>query len=533
MSARSSEASSGAVPRVLAALAVAAVLGVGLAVRWTTPAAVADLRPRPDALEYEEGARHLARGDGYWLELAGGRHPPRYPIGFSALLVPAFRLLGDAPGTGILVVLATALLAIGGTIGLGTAVSGLPAGLAAGLLLALAPLHVRWSQAVMADVPATAAVALLAWWGLVLLRRGEAVVGWFGLGAVAALSASIRPVAATVVVPLAAMLAVRGAWRDLAAIVGGATLGVLPSAVFAWQRFGTPFGSGYGHWVIARFFSLDFVGGPPDGGGTLPNGLFYARELVGLGRLQPWPSALLVAAGAVLAVRTAGAPRRLLAVTGGVLAILLALHLPFFWQWDRFLLPVLPLCCALAVVPLRAGTAPALRAVAAGLVVVALAWPLRTPGAFAPPDPDRHEAAALGIVSALVEPNAVVITRAHPFLFDRVVRDGTDRLLLPIGRCEHCAVVARWKLRPFAPAADDGRWMLPPIDVPFDADATARALGALAATGRPIYYARLLDAGLAPEPALAALLDARFRPVLADPNRRIGLFRLTPPAPGG
>ncbi|MCW5892389.1 MAG: hypothetical protein KIT14_17850 [bacterium] len=525
-------------PRLVAALAVAAVVGLGLALRWTTPAAVADLRPRPDALEYEEGARHLARGDGYWLEIAGGRYPPRYPIGFSALLVPAFWVAGDAPGTGIVVVLASAAVAIAATIGLGATAGGLPVGLAAGLLLALAPLHVRWSQAVMADVPTTTAVALLAWWGLVLLARRDATAGWAGLGVCAALAASIRPVAAAVVLPLATMLAVRGAIRPLAALCAGAALGLVPSLAFAWQRFGTPFGSGYGYWVIARFFAPGFVTGLPDGGGTMPNGVFYLRELLGLGRLYPPPTAILVALGTVLALRTAGGPRRLLALAAGVLVVLLALHLPFFWQWDRFLLPALPLCCALAAMPLRAGGPAALRAAAVVLVVAAAAWPLRTPGAFAAPDPDRQEVAALRIVAATVEPNAVVVARTHPFLFDRLVHRGTDRLWVPVGQCEHCATIARWRLRPSGPAADDGRWMLPAIDVPFDADAVAQTLAAIAATGRPVYYAPLLDPHLPPEPALAHLLDVRFQPLLADPGQRIALYRLTPPrppapAPGG
>lgn len=514
------------VSRPLSSLAVAVVLAIGLAVRWTTPAAVADLRPRPDALEYEEGARHLARGDGYWLELAGGRHPPRYPYGFSALMVPAFWLLGDAPGTGVVVVLATALVAIGATIGLGTAAAGLPAGLAGGLLLALAPLHVRWSQAVMADVPATAALALVAWWGLVLLRRRDGAAPWALLGVVAALAASIRPAAATIVLPLATILAVRGTLGPLAALAGGTTVGLLPAAAFAWQRFGTPLGSGYGHWVVARFFDPAYVTGPPAGGGTTPNLSFYVGELLGLGALYPPPAAALVAFGAVVALRTPGGPRRLLALTGGVLVALLALHLPFFWQWDRFLLPVLPLCCALAAVPLRDGMPSAQRAAAAALVVAALAWPLHDPDAFRPPNPDLQEVAALGLVAETVEPNAVIVARTHPFLFDRVVRDGTARTWMPIGRSEHMALIARWRLQPFAPAADDGRWMLPAIDAPFDPEATARTLDALVASGRPVYYLRLLEAGASPEPELQALLDARFEATLVDPRSRLGLYRL-------
>ena len=48
----------------LEAAGLAAALALGWTLRATTPAAVEDLRPRPDAVEYEEAARHLVRGAG-------------------------------------------------------------------------------------------------------------------------------------------------------------------------------------------------------------------------------------------------------------------------------------------------------------------------------------------------------------------------------------------------------------------------------------------------------------------------------------
>src|SRR5262249_48917693 len=71
--------------RALGWLGLVIALAAGTAVRWTPPGDVEDLRPRPDALEYEEGARNLAAGEGYCLIMDGGCYPPRYPPGFSML----------------------------------------------------------------------------------------------------------------------------------------------------------------------------------------------------------------------------------------------------------------------------------------------------------------------------------------------------------------------------------------------------------------------------------------------------------------
>src|SRR4029453_11554198 len=92
-----------------AGLVLALVLGA--AVRWTLPGRVEDLRPRPDALEYEEAARNLSEGAGYCPVFDGGCYPPRYPSGFSLLLTPAMWLSGGRHGAGIWVVMASALAA--------------------------------------------------------------------------------------------------------------------------------------------------------------------------------------------------------------------------------------------------------------------------------------------------------------------------------------------------------------------------------------------------------------------------------------
>src|ERR1700730_17897776 len=108
----------------LARIGLGLVLLVGALARWTWPVDVQDLRPRPDALEYEEAARNLATGEGYCLILDGERYPPRYPPGFSALLVAAMWFTKGEPGAGIWVVLASALVGIIATWALGLLTGG-------------------------------------------------------------------------------------------------------------------------------------------------------------------------------------------------------------------------------------------------------------------------------------------------------------------------------------------------------------------------------------------------------------------------
>ena len=143
----------------LEAAGLAAALALGWTLRATTPAAVEDLRPRPDAVEYEEAARHLVRGDGYWLHIAGERYPPRYPFGTSALIAPTLLVLGDAPGTGVAAVGAAAAAGTVVTWALARAAGGPAAALGAALLLATAPLHVRLSRIVLSEVPSAAPTA--------------------------------------------------------------------------------------------------------------------------------------------------------------------------------------------------------------------------------------------------------------------------------------------------------------------------------------------------------------------------------------
>src|SRR5262249_32081748 len=282
--------------------------------------------------------------------------------------------------------------------------------------------RVRWWRAVMSDVPTATVAAGLALGGLLCRRRGA--WAWFALGVAAGLAALLRSTWTVVGLPMAAMLLVEygagsAAARRVAALAIGVTVGLLPVASYDLQRFGSPLASGYEYWVAADFLQWKNVLGPPAAGGSESNLVFYGRLLAGAGSLYGWPIALLAAAGFVIGIGRPGAARALAVLTVGAGLLLLAVYLPFFWQWDRFFLPLLPLVGALAAVPAGTDGPRWLRVAAGVLVALALALDVSTPGAFARPDRPNAEVASLRAIATAVEPNAVLIACGDVLLVSR------------------------------------------------------------------------------------------------------------------
>ncbi|MGH2353467.1 MAG: hypothetical protein ACRDJN_17830, partial [Chloroflexota bacterium] len=79
-------------------MAVAPVV-LALAIGWTAPVAVGDLRPSPDAVEYGLAAVSLARLQAPEVRIGDFAAPPRYPFGFPLLAALLVRL---AAGSGAL-----------------------------------------------------------------------------------------------------------------------------------------------------------------------------------------------------------------------------------------------------------------------------------------------------------------------------------------------------------------------------------------------------------------------------------------------
>jgi 4-amino-4-deoxy-L-arabinose transferase-like glycosyltransferase len=497
---------------------------VAATVRWTPPTRVEDLRPRPDALEYEEAARNLIAGAGYCLVFDGGCYPPRYPPGFSVLLMPGVWLSGGQDGSGIWTVMAFALAGVAAVWAIGLATGGPASAVAAALLLALSPLHARWSRAVMADVPAATITTILVLGAILAARRSARPLAWLALGLGVGLSALLRATSLVLVPALAlAALAPRDGGRPratrLLAVGTGVLVGVLPSIAYGIARFGAPLASGYDYWVPGHLFAWRYLTGRPGGGGTEANLPFYVRQLSGWGSLYPWTVAVLAIVGTGLGFGLAGPARLLVTIVLATLGGLLAIHLPFFWQWDRFLLPVLPLVLAVAALPVGGLGPRAVRVAGVVLVVFTLARACLTPAAFAPPDKSLHEVAVLRAIAARVERNAVLIAHSTVFLVSRVFRDGTDRLWIPVGRCEHRQRVRDLGRVPVRPADAPQNWLWDVIGVPLVPEDVEGAVTALLASGRPVYFAPM-QSGQSPLVAQVDLLLAeRFRvePVVTIP----------------
>lgn len=501
-------------PPNIALLSLAVVLTIGLALRWTTPSQAGDLRPRPDALEYEESARNWATGEGYCLIVDGEKYPPRYPFGFPAMLVPVLALADRGPGTGVLVVLATGAGAIASAWVLGWQVGGAAAATLAALLLALSPAHVRWSRGVMSDVPASCIVGWLAVGALLAARRSASVKAWSTLGLLTGLAATVRMTNAFLLFAAALLVpSGKGQLRRLAALALGAAAGIAP--LFAWNavRFGSPLADGYHLWVreYERFFSLALLS-PPAGGGTAPNVYVYARAFAGFGDLYPWPVAALVALGLIETARRRGLGRLLLRAVIGFAVPLVILQTFFFWQDTRFLLPLLPLVCALAAVPIGRDEPVAVRAAALALAALAVGLLAGRPGTYPAPPQVFYEPAALADIAGRVEPNAAIIVQTNGAFFSRLVRTpGTDRVWVQLELDEH-QFRTRWmRLKPLAPARSGATWINTDLAGPLDASTVETAIRRLLASGRPVYVSSLLDWEVPSLPQLFSVLQTRFR----------------------
>lgn len=504
-------------------LLLACVLAFGAFLRATTPQQVEDLRPWPDALEYEESARSLYEGRGYRLWIDGAAYPPRYPPGFPIAIAMSLPLVGESPGAGIWVVQASALAAIAAAYALGRGAAGFWAGIIAALLVALSPLHVQWSRAVMSDVPASAVVAWLAVWVLAVLRRRAGVPECVLLGVAVALGGSIRssawllgPAAAVVLLAFGGDGAERR--RRSAALLAGLVLGQLPLLWWNAEVFGHPLADGYGYWVRDPIFSLDRAFAPGPGGGA-SNAWYYGALLLGGGALYPAGALPLLVLGALVAWRAPAArPLAVLAVLS--VALFYGLHLAFVWKWDRFLLPVLPLLAAVMAVPFGREAPPAFRLASAFLLLAVLFQVRARPGAYDLPNPRSYDVATLTEIAAATEPNAAILARTNPFAFERILRRNADRVWVPLRLDPHSRVIAKEQLAPLAREAGAGSWIREALSEPLRPEQAVRVVRELCREGRPVYLSEQLELQIPFLPGLRLLLLRRF-----------GLATVVPPGP--
>ncbi len=304
----------------------------------------------PDSYDYAYGAQSLLGGR-YVVDWDGGApRVPRYPPGFSVLLVPAVALGGVNAAVWVPYLMALLLGALGAI--LATTLSGLVAAPLAAILLLLTPATADLARLVMSDLPAaTLAVVEL----LLLCTGGRRRV--VAAGAIAGALVWVRLASAPLIVAGVVGLTAYRQWRRLALWY---TLGALPAlvALAAWQTttFGSPVTTSYqaagassnGRAEIQSFIAPQYLLGEPtsrdgealSGAATrwrLPNLAVYPLELAGADAFLSLPGVGLLGFIALSRyARRAGAPGVFGRFGVSCVAVTLGTYLPYFWQSARF-----------------------------------------------------------------------------------------------------------------------------------------------------------------------------------------------------
>jgi hypothetical protein len=373
-----------------AALAAAVALLLAAVLPLPHPAFLG-FQPTPDAPEYLAGAVALLQHGANTIELAGERHPSRYPPGYSAAIA-AWIALGVPPLRAPFVASAAAALALLLLVAAAARRAGGDAAAAvAVVVLAATPGFLTLARAPMAETTSVVlttagGVAAAAW--LRSRRPGVALAAGALLGA-----ATIVRVANVLLWPLAAAawLAARRSdrarGREAAALALGLALGCAPLLLYQWLTFGHPLANGYAYWVpghdtFTSSFGLEHV---------RANAIYLAREALqcewrataasfhGSGD-HVGPAGLVLLAWATLrALRDRSS--RWLVLGLSPFALLMA---GYFFQDARFLAPLVPFAAigvGVAVPAVWAGARTWVRAVLLVLLALHVA---NVPGSGAP-----------------------------------------------------------------------------------------------------------------------------------------------------
>jgi len=304
----------------------------------------------PDSYDYAYGAQSLLGGR-YVVDWDGGApRVPRYPPGFSILLVPAVRLGGVNAAVWVPYLMALLLGALGAI--LVTTLSRPVAAPLAAVLLLFTPATADFARLVMSDLPAATPAVL----EVLLLATG----GWRRVlvgGAVAGALVWVRLASAPLIVAGLVGLTAYRQWRRLALWYAAGALPALV-ALAAWQAatFGSPVTTSYqaagassnGGAEIQSFIAPQYVLGEPtsrdgellSGAATrwrLPNLAVYPFQLAGADSFLSLPGVGLL--GFIALSRYAGrgrAPGVFGRFGGSCVAITLGSYLPYFWQSARF-----------------------------------------------------------------------------------------------------------------------------------------------------------------------------------------------------
>lgn len=352
----------GPISRVAAAgSAVAVILLIwAIAPLFTGGARAFDLQPRPDSVEYADGAWQLGHGHPYVtfynerLNAFGRKsYPPRYPFGTSLALAPFAAIdnrFPQGPQLGARVISALYVVSVAAAAWL---LGGPWAAALAVLMVGLSPFALGSSQLILSD----ALAALLSVGMLIALtfrsRASAAVAGALG-GALLC----VRLIGVVSLIPLAFVL--RGRQRIIALAAAAPFIAAL--AIYQWHEFGAPWLTGYSYWLPGvHNFGLSFALGatPGDGpfvypdklGGSLlraacpcgvggpmsalPNLWFYPAVLGGLFWVFAPPLTGLV--GLVQMIRARSTPAAQFGLWTAALSLVLLTF--YFYTGARFVAP--------------------------------------------------------------------------------------------------------------------------------------------------------------------------------------------------
>lgn len=228
-----------------------------------------DLPPAPDAIEYFAGAKALAEEGVYRIHVAGQLFPPRYPFGYSLLMVPCFRLGLEPIEVPFRVsqVLGIALLASFFAY-LWWRRHYVEAGLTT-LILVTFPAFLIQARSPMSEMSATFFLAV----GMIGIhsytchgRTSRGAFGTFSLMLAIWCRIALLPL---LLVPIYALIARQSEqsgrkWIDAAAFFLVMLAGVTPLLVWNYLSFGDPLQTGYHFWLgeraqVESSFSIEYL----------------------------------------------------------------------------------------------------------------------------------------------------------------------------------------------------------------------------------------------------------------------------------
>ncbi|MGW8180281.1 MAG: hypothetical protein ACWGQW_16195, partial [bacterium] len=214
-----------------------------------------DLQPEPDAREYFAGAVSLVKECTYQIQLSGSMFPPRYPFGYSLLMVPMLRMGLDPIEVPFSV---NRILGLGILLGLFVPLWAYRQYLAAGLaclLMATLPAFVILARSPMSEISG-AFFLLIGLIGIVMYVTHD--LRWCGLCGtfVLGLSVCIRflnlPLAVLILI-LASLLSTPASLRrrltDAVVFLASFLIALTPLLIYQYQAFGSPFWTGYHFWT--------------------------------------------------------------------------------------------------------------------------------------------------------------------------------------------------------------------------------------------------------------------------------------------